>query len=319
MIKEFSAKTLKIAYPVTWKRLLKVRRGIKARCYNPNNISYHKYGAKGITVCNEWLDSKEAFVEWAINNGYPIRETSEPLSGKTASFDRIDTTKGYSPDNCRIISHAENSGLSRRGKTKYDKPISVYDIDGNFIEELDNYLQVRNKYGISLTHIQEILEPEHSRKSSKGYRLATYNVEKLKPLNRLSKKDYTKTLDVSLYTLGGSIVKTYSSIKEASKDTGIECRKISDVLDNKHPFTQNKRFRYGSNKSIEPLPVTQYKGLQSKYPTPIEMISTFDDREPIVVDYREDVMQLLSVTRETVNRALKGVRKTCGGYKIKYL
>jgi len=27
------------------------------RCTNPNNYSYYAYGAKGVTICNEWLNS----------------------------------------------------------------------------------------------------------------------------------------------------------------------------------------------------------------------------------------------------------------------
>jgi hypothetical protein len=50
-----------------------------------------RYFKNGITVCDEWSASFDAFASWAIANGY----------GPGVSIDRIDGMKGYSPDNCR--------------------------------------------------------------------------------------------------------------------------------------------------------------------------------------------------------------------------
>lgn len=46
-------------------------RGMMSRCYDTNNSAYKWYGAIGITVCDEWKNNPQAFVEWSINNGYP--------------------------------------------------------------------------------------------------------------------------------------------------------------------------------------------------------------------------------------------------------
>ena len=56
-------------------RLYRIWGGIKSRCDNPNVPSYKHYGARGISVCEEWRDYK-AFHEWAVSNGY-----SEELRG----------------------------------------------------------------------------------------------------------------------------------------------------------------------------------------------------------------------------------------------
>ena len=68
------------------------------RCTNPKDKSYKWYGARGITVCEEWL-SYDNFYEWAMSTGY-----NESKTGKEQSLDRKDNDKGYSPDNCRWVS-----------------------------------------------------------------------------------------------------------------------------------------------------------------------------------------------------------------------
>lgn len=39
------------------------------RCHNPKSSGYAKYGAKGIKVCDEWLNDYEKFKEWALSTG----------------------------------------------------------------------------------------------------------------------------------------------------------------------------------------------------------------------------------------------------------
>ena len=72
--------------------LLQIYRDIRRRCYNPRSVIYSIYGAKGITVCDEWLNNRESFIKWCMENGYR----------KGLSVTRIDTGMGYSPDNCVI-------------------------------------------------------------------------------------------------------------------------------------------------------------------------------------------------------------------------
>lgn len=39
------------------------------RCYNKKSVMYSYYGAKGITVCQEWHD-REVFRKWCKDNGW---------------------------------------------------------------------------------------------------------------------------------------------------------------------------------------------------------------------------------------------------------
>lgn len=67
------------------------------RCSDKNAVSYKYYGGKGITVCKEWMNF-DNFATWCLANGFEVNK----------QLDRIDGNKGYSPDNCRFISCADN-------------------------------------------------------------------------------------------------------------------------------------------------------------------------------------------------------------------
>lgn len=92
-------------------RLRRIWHGMKLRCYSKNAINFEYYGAKGITICSEWLLDFDNFRRWAIANGYE----------DTLTIDRIDPSKGYYPENCRWVSmQMQNRNRSNCRYITYD-------------------------------------------------------------------------------------------------------------------------------------------------------------------------------------------------------
>lgn len=94
-------------------RIQRIYKGMKQRCYNPNNHGYGDYGGRGIRICEEWLGENGLcnFYDWAIANGY-----REDLS-----IDRIENDGDYKPSNCRWATNHEQRANQRK---------KIYELDG---------------------------------------------------------------------------------------------------------------------------------------------------------------------------------------------
>lgn len=144
-------------------RLYKVFNSLKQRCLNPNNKGYKNYGGRGITVCNEWLDKKNGFVNfynWAIASGY-----DENAKFQECTIDRINVNGNYEPKNCRWVTNKEQA------LNKTDSRIFEYKGKRQTLKEWSEELNVSYKILQSHTHkgenIEEILKGINEREKNK--------------------------------------------------------------------------------------------------------------------------------------------------------
>lgn len=86
------------------------------RCYNPNNVGYPRYGARGIKVCERWLG------EGGFDRFY---QDVGPRPDAEHSIDRINNDGDYEPANVRwatpSVQHGNKSTnypITFRGETK---------------------------------------------------------------------------------------------------------------------------------------------------------------------------------------------------------
>lgn len=78
---------------------------MRQRCTNDKRDNWMHYGGKGITICQEWMDSFENFYS-----------SMGPIPSDRHSIERNDTTGNYEPGNCRWATPTEQ--MRNTTKTK---------------------------------------------------------------------------------------------------------------------------------------------------------------------------------------------------------
>ena len=78
------------------------------RCYNTNSKAYVNYGAKGVTICDEWKLYSN-FKKWYDENYIEGYHLDKDIGGN----------KIYSPDNCTFIKQSLNTRIARQRNEEY--------------------------------------------------------------------------------------------------------------------------------------------------------------------------------------------------------
>lgn len=67
---------------------------MRNRCSNPNHVDFKNYGARGITVCQQWRE--------VVDGVHPFDQFVEDMGECPEGFtvEREDNNEGYTPENC---------------------------------------------------------------------------------------------------------------------------------------------------------------------------------------------------------------------------
>jgi hypothetical protein len=175
-------------------------RAMMQRCYNPNSPTYKFYGARGVTVCDEWKNDRMKYLKWCLENSYKkgLHLDKDILSKKLGISPPI-----YSPDTCMYITAKENSVC------KVNSRHVVYKGRRQTVSQWAEELGVKTKtlaYRLKLGWSDE----------------ETINtpIGAIRPSARA----------VCQYDTNNVLVAEYSSTREADKRTGISYKSISNTL-----------------------------------------------------------------------------------------
>ena len=87
-------------------RVYKIWQKMKQRCTNPKAPNYAEYGGRGISICQEWSDSFEAFF---LDMGHPPSDDH--------SLDRRENDGNYTKANCRWATRSEQQRNKRNSRS----------------------------------------------------------------------------------------------------------------------------------------------------------------------------------------------------------
>ena len=180
-------------------RLKRIYQAMKTRCYNPKAQNFKDYGARGITICDEWLKKPNSFYEWALSNGY----------NDDLSIDRIDNNKGYSPENCRWATRKQQNNNQRRNHLiKYKgetKPLSQW------CEELGlDYHKIKYRINALRWSVDKAFET----KGNHSLRLITYKGR------TQSLADWCRELNLKYYTVISRLNDSHWPVEKAFEIKG---------------------------------------------------------------------------------------------------
>ena len=118
--------------------------GMKERCYNKKATAFKHWGARGVKICDEWVNDFVAFKSWALSNGYD----------ETLQIDRVDNDGNYNPDNCRFVTSAINCRNRSTTKLTLTKANEIRYI---YKTEKTTHQKISDQYDISRQNVTDVI------------------------------------------------------------------------------------------------------------------------------------------------------------------
>lgn len=140
-------------------------RSMIQRCTNPACKSYPRYGGRGVTVCSEWLESYDAFADWALANGYEdgLELDKDILSAKLGINPPI-----YSPHTCMFITTRDNVLNSTSTKFTDEQVLEIVTEFDSAPDTFEHRAYIKNKYGLVNKQLGCLLARRAGKKLGRG-------------------------------------------------------------------------------------------------------------------------------------------------------
>lgn len=131
-------------------RLYNIWKTMNRMCSDESHKDYDRYGAIGVRVCEQWRGDFLAFEDWAWEHGYTDELT----------LTRVDSSRGFSPKNCRWETATERRCTNLRGYEKIRLSVKRM---REYLKNIDDLaictLIISPKYTIPLNGPQDDLAP----------------------------------------------------------------------------------------------------------------------------------------------------------------
>ena len=112
---------------------------MKARCYNPNNSRYHRYGGRGIVVCERWLKFEDFLADMGPRP-------------KGLTLERKNNDGNYEPGNCEWATRRTQGRNSSHCKLSHGAAEEIRTRSANG----ETNMALGYEFGVSHTQIHRI-------------------------------------------------------------------------------------------------------------------------------------------------------------------
>ena len=252
------------------------------------DIKVYQYDLNGNYI-KEWNSYQEAGIYYSptknISAGASIYRA---VTYKTKSFNFLWSNKKYSSLNIDDFNNKTQNIM-----------VYIYDLNYNYIKSFNSIMDCCRELNICLEQARRSIRLQYK---AKGFYISDILYDKLPKI-----KQEKLVGDIHQYDLEGNYIKSYSSISEAQKETGITLKNLNQYIKNTGYY---KGFQWRRGDFLESIPKYKVKSTPKK-----------------VGQYTMDgvLVKIFNTVREArkeypnVSKVLSGTANHCHNYTFKYI